>query len=80
MKVKVIKAFKDKNTKSIFKKGTELEVTEERFSELTAGPLGVFVEVIEEKQEEPAKEAEVPTDKNTELPKEKETKKKSSKK
>lgn len=51
MKVKVIKAFRDINTKSIFKEGTALEVTKERFSELTAGPLGVFVEEIEEAQQ-----------------------------
>lgn len=29
-------------------KGAEIEITEERFSELTTGPLGVFVEEIKD--------------------------------
>lgn len=48
MKVKVIRSFIDKNTMKDIDKDTELEITEERFSELTAGPRGIFVEKIED--------------------------------
>ncbi len=50
MKVRVIKAFRDKDTKSILKSGQVIEVTEERFSELT-GPQGIFVEEIKEEHQ-----------------------------
>ncbi|GEM_PF-1150076 len=56
MKAKVIKAFRDKVTKSILKPGQIIEVTEERFGELTR-PFGIFVEEI---QEELSKEKEPP--------------------
>lgn len=45
MIVKVVKEFKDKGTKSILKPGILIDVTEDRFSELVAGP--VFVEPID---------------------------------
>lgn len=46
MKVKVIRSFTDKNSLKSIPKDAELEITEKRFSELTAGPLGIFVEKI----------------------------------
>jgi len=46
MRVKVLKSFKDKYTNQEIKKDTELEITKKRFSELTAGPKGVFVKEI----------------------------------
>lgn len=49
MKVRVTRSFIDKYSMKSIPKGTELEVTEERFSELTAGPRGIFVEKMEEK-------------------------------
>ncbi len=52
MKVRVIKDFRDRNTKSTLRCGQTIEVTEERFGELTAGPFGVFVEEIEEEVSE----------------------------
>lgn len=52
MKVKVIRSFTDKYTKESITSGTEIEVTDERFSELTTGPKGVFVETV---NEEPTK-------------------------
>lgn len=55
MKAKVIKAFKDKKTRSILRVGQEIEITEERFSELTAGPLGIFIEEVAEEIKEPGK-------------------------
>jgi len=58
MKVKVIKSFRDKITKEAIKKGSEIEITDGRFSELIAGPHGVFVEEIKE----PPKKEELPED------------------
>ncbi|MDF2881680.1 MAG: hypothetical protein K0R54_2237 [Clostridiaceae bacterium] len=46
MKIRVIRSFVDKYSMKSKPKGTEFEVTEERFSELTAGPRGIFVEEI----------------------------------
>lgn len=48
MEVKVIKAFRDKHTKNIHKVDDKLTISKKRFSELTTGPLGVFVEEIKE--------------------------------
>lgn len=55
MKAIVIKAFKDKITTDILSPGQIIEITEERFSELTAEPSGIFVKEIKEipKSEEP---------------------------
>lgn len=50
MKVKAIRSFIDKNTMKDVDKGTEFEVTKERFLELTEGPRGVFVEEVKEKK------------------------------
>lgn len=46
MKVKVIRSFINKYTKKDVDKGTELEISKDRFLELTEGPKGVFVEEI----------------------------------
>lgn len=65
MKVRAIRSFVDKYSMKSIPKGKEIEVTEERFSELTAGPRGVFVEKIQEDPpEDPPKgleEKQVPT-------------------
>lgn len=50
MKVRAIRSFVDKNTMKDVDKGTEFEVTKERFLELTEGPRGVFVEEIKEEK------------------------------
>lgn len=47
MKVIAIRSFIDKNTMKDVDKGTIFEVTEKRFSELTTGPRGVFVEKVD---------------------------------
>lgn len=47
MKVKVLMKFRDKYTKNIYSVDEILNITEERFSELIAGPY-LFVEKIEE--------------------------------
>lgn len=48
MKAKVIRSFIDKYTMQDIDKGMEIEITEERFLELTEGPRGIFVEEIKE--------------------------------
>lgn len=42
--------FRDKHTKAVYQKGQEIEVTEERFEELTSTALGPFVENPEQKK------------------------------
>lgn len=51
MKVKVIVPFKDKNTKIVYKKGQELEITNERYEELISAASGPFVEAVVEPKE-----------------------------
>ena len=46
MRVKVIMPFKDKYKKVVYQKGQEIEVTNERFEELTSA--APFVEAISE--------------------------------
>jgi hypothetical protein len=52
MKVKVIKPFKDGRTKAIYQAGQIIEVTKERFEELTSSALGPFVEAMEQDRKE----------------------------
>ena len=52
MKVRAIRTFVDKYSMEDVNKGSEIEISEERFSELTAGPHGIFVEEI--KKDPPA--------------------------
>lgn len=47
MRVKVVRPFKDKHTKVICKLGQDIEVTKERYEELTSAALGPFVEKVE---------------------------------
>jgi len=56
MKARVIKPFRDRYTKIIYAKGQEIEVTEERYEELSSAALGPFVEAIKKKnlQKKPA--------------------------
>jgi len=46
MKVLVIQTFRDKNTELLHEKGTEIEITKERFEEIALS--GLFVEEIKE--------------------------------
>ena len=48
MKAKVIRSFIDKYTKQDIDKDSEIEISKERFLELTEGPRGIFVEEIKE--------------------------------
>ena len=65
MRVKVIMPFKDKYKKVVYQKGQEIEVTNERFEELTSAASGPFVKAIS-KPEEPKKPApQKPTTKKT---------------
>lgn len=63
MKVKVIVPFKDKNTKIVYKKGQELEITNERYEEINSAALGPFVERSEQKKSDVAKKPEKPASK-----------------
>lgn len=52
MRVKVVKPFKDKYTKAIYNPGQDIEVTQERYEELTSAALGPFVEAMEQDRKE----------------------------
>ena len=52
MKVRVIRSFIDKYSMEDIDKDVEIEITEERFGELTTGPLGVFVNEIKKEPPE----------------------------
>lgn len=45
MKLKVLRVFKDKETKELYKVGAEIEVSKERGAELLAHPLKLVEEV-----------------------------------
>lgn len=53
MKAKVLKQFKDKYTKELYKKGQVIEVTNERYEEINSTAHGILVKVIEEINAEP---------------------------
>ncbi|NYB73859.1 hypothetical protein HZF24_06865 [Sedimentibacter hydroxybenzoicus DSM 7310] len=50
MRVKVIRTFRDKETQSLHKKGTEIDVTKKRFEEINSTAFGVLVEEVVEKK------------------------------
>jgi len=54
VKARVIKPFRDKYTKVVYMNGQEIEVTKERYEELTSAALGPFVEKVEVKKVETA--------------------------
>lgn len=56
MKAKVLKKFKDKYSGKIYKPGTVIEVTEERFEEIRNTDKSL-IEAAEKKAEEVAEEA-----------------------
>lgn len=62
MKARVIRTFKDKNTKVIFKAGQEFTVTNERFEEINSTSLGIFVDEIIEAEEKAETAAEEKAD------------------
>jgi hypothetical protein len=45
MKLKVLRVFKDKETKELYKVGAEIEVSEERGAELLKHPMKLVEEV-----------------------------------
>lgn len=55
MKVRVLKKYKDKFTKKIYKAGQEIEVAKERFGEINSTALGPFLEPLEEESKKPTK-------------------------
>ena len=48
MKVKVVRRFRDKYTKKLYKKGQIIEVTNERYEEINSTVYGILVEAIEQ--------------------------------
>lgn len=48
MKVRVLKRFKDKYTKEIYKVGQIIDITHERYEEMNSTAYGVLVKAIEE--------------------------------
>jgi len=48
MKVKVLRKFRDKYTKYLYKAGEILELTKERYEEINSTAHGVLVKAIEE--------------------------------
>lgn len=57
MKIRVIKPFTDKYSMASIAAGSEIEISQERFSELTTGPRGVFVEKIKPAEKKTASKA-----------------------
>ena len=58
MKVKVLKKFRDKNTRIIHKTNEIIEVSEKRFNEISAaGPFIEKIEVVEETTDEKPEKA-----------------------
>lgn len=56
MKVKVVKRFRDKETKKIHEKGEELTITKKRYAEILK--VGNFVEEITEEETKDVEETE----------------------
>lgn len=56
MRARVIKSFTDRYSLETIEIDREIEISEARFSELTTGPRGVFVEEIKEPVKEQVKE------------------------
>jgi hypothetical protein len=50
MKAKVIRSFIDKYTMQEIDKNNTIEISKERFLELTEGSRGIFIEEIKEKK------------------------------
>ena len=48
MKVKVLRNFRDKYTKKLYKKGQIIDVTNERYEEINSTAHGILVEKVEE--------------------------------
>ena len=63
MRVKVIMPFKDKYKKVVYQKGQEIEVTNERFEELTSA--APFVKAISKPEESKKPAPQKPTTKKT---------------
>jgi len=52
MQVKVLRPFRDKYTKALYRKGQKITVSKERFEEINSTALGVLVEEIKEAKAE----------------------------
>ena len=59
MRVKVVRPFKDKHTKVICNLGQDIEVTQERYEELTSAASVPFIQAIGEPKEPTTKKPAV---------------------
>lgn len=50
MKVKVLRNFRDKHTKTLYEAGQEIEFTKKRVEEINSTSFGVLVEEVKEKK------------------------------
>lgn len=57
MRVKILKSFKDKYTRTLRIVNTEIEVSKERYEEINSTSLGILAEEIVEKKKKPTKKA-----------------------
>lgn len=61
MKAIVVKDFIDKYSKTLYKKGLTIDVSESRFEEMNSTKHGAFVEEVkEEPPNDPPEESEIP--------------------
>lgn len=56
MKVRVLKEFRDRNTKELVNAGSLIDVDEKRFKEINSTKHGVLVEKVKEEKKETKKE------------------------
>lgn len=56
MKVRVLKEFRDRNTKELVNAGSFIDVDEKRLKEINSTKHGVLVEKVKEEKKEPKKE------------------------
>lgn len=54
--VKVLKEFRDKNTKELYKAGQEIEVSKKRFEEMNSTAFGILVEEVKVEKQDPKEE------------------------
>jgi len=50
MKVKVVRTFRDKYTKELYKAGAIIEIAQQRFEEINSTAAGVLVQEIKEEK------------------------------
>ncbi|MBQ1292795.1 MAG: hypothetical protein IIY21_02070 [Clostridiales bacterium] len=75
MKLKIVQDFMDKNTRELYKAGSEVEFKADRAAELLADPRGLVSEVPGDTPQEPETKAEKPEVKAAKKPRRKKSEK-----